>query len=186
MTIVFLRMASIYRFWPSVLALIGFPFAVMHRTSRLMVCTSASRPSRASPITYCTVCVPIASPRAAMETSASMVCDAVSTSAASPEIFSSVPRLTTETPSSRSISLIFSSNAPKTDISSSVLSTCIVFSMVCTLLSLFSFRMPLYAMAKPRLLPAVFSGWCCHRLPRHQSAQPHARSFAALPRRSAR
>ena len=48
----------------------------------------------------------------------------------SPVIFSSVPRLMTETFSSRSICLMFSSNAPNTAISSSVCSICITCSMV--------------------------------------------------------
>ena len=70
MTMVFLRMASMYFFWPSVFALTGLPFAVMHSTSRLIVWTSLSRPSFASPMTYCTVCVPMDSPRPAIASSA--------------------------------------------------------------------------------------------------------------------
>ena len=180
MTIVFFWMASIYRFWPSVLALTGLPFAVMHRTSRPMVCTSASRPSRARPITYCTVCVPTASPRAAIPASAPIVRAAISTSASPPDIFSSVPRLTTETPSSRSSSLIFSSNAPNTAIRSSIRSIWIVFSMVCTLLS-WCF-IPARDAAAPRHPPPTpFPESCCHRPPPRRSARPRPPTAAKPP-----
>ena len=98
MTMVFLRMASMYFFWPSVFAFTGLPLAVMHSTSRLIVWTSLSRPSFARPMTYCTVWVPMDSPRPAMASSAVIARAAMETPSSSPVIFSSVPRFVIFTP----------------------------------------------------------------------------------------